>query len=323
MTLLSSGSSSAREAWQRVKTALMRASVLAVAEDAPGDQRLAAIALMGQTDYAAAGRTLESLLEPRRPADVQVAAVRALAQLHGREGIGALVERRRWLAYTPQVREAVLSSLLSDDRQTPVLLDALEAGSIAPATLGAARRDRLLNHRNAALQKRARALLLGTGEPGDRMQVYERLRGPVLGRAADRASGKRVFAAVCAPCHAFAGGGGQVGPDLSGIRNQPADAILLHVLVPDQEIAPGYQAYMVETREGKTVFGRLESEAPNSLTLRDASSESHVILRSQVLSISASPNSLMPTELERAMSEQELADVIGYLKADPASAGKN
>jgi putative heme-binding domain-containing protein len=79
----------------------------------------------------------------------------------------------------------------------------------------------------------------------------------------------------------------------------------------------------VETRDGKTIFGRLESEAPNSLTLRDASSQSHVILRSQLVSMTASPNSLMPAELERAMSEQELVDLIAYLKTDAASAGKN
>jgi hypothetical protein len=60
----------------------------------------------------------------------------------------------------------------------------------------------------------------------------------------------------------------------------------------------------------------MESEAPNSLTLRDGSSQSHVILRGDVVTVSASPRSLMPADLERVMSEQELADVIGYLKAD-------
>jgi mono/diheme cytochrome c family protein len=30
--------------------------------------------------------------------------------------------------------------------------------------------------------------------------------------------------------------------------------------------------------------------------------------------MSASPSSLMPNELERAMSEQDLADLIAYLK---------
>jgi putative heme-binding domain-containing protein len=122
--------------------------------------------------------------------------------------------------------------------------------------------------------------------------------------------------AHCAACHAVDGAGGQVGPDLSGIRNQPADAILLHVIAPDYEISAGYQAYVVETRDRRTLVGRLESEAPNSLTLRDGASQQHVILRSDVVSVSASTRSLMPPELERAMSEQDMADLIAWLKAD-------
>jgi putative heme-binding domain-containing protein len=202
---------------------------------------------------------------------------------------------------------------VADEPQILVLLDALEKGSIAGTTLGSSRRNRLMNHRDAAIQKRARALFAAV-DTGDRMQVYERLRGTVLTRIGNQSNGKRIFATYCATCHAFAGTGAQVGPDLSGIRNQPADAILLHVVIPDYEIAPGYQPYNVETRDGRAIFGRLESEAPNSLTFRDASSQSQVILRSQVVSMKASPISLMPNELERAMSEQELADLIAYLK---------
>src|SRR4029079_11304706 len=107
------------------------------------------------------------------------------------------------------------------------------------------------------------------------------------------------------------------GLPLSASHNQPADAILLHVVVPDYEIAPGYQAYAVQTRDGRTLVGRLESETPNRWTIRDGSSQQHVILRTEVSSISASTYSLMPNELERTMSEQDLADLIGYLKADP------
>lgn len=161
------------------------------------------------------------------------------------------------------------------------------------------------------------------------MQVYERLRGTVLTLAGRYESGKRIFASQCAACHTFDGAGGQLpphraenarlgpqlGPDLSGMRNQPADAILLHLLVPSYEITPGYEAYVVETRDGRTLSGRLESETPNSLTLRDTSSQ-YVILRSQVVSMSASTSSLMPSDMERGMSEQDLADLIAYLKRD-------
>src|SRR5262245_14339308 len=175
-----------------------------------------------------------------------------------------------------------------------------------------------MTHRDLGVQKRARALLSGL-ESGDRMQVYNRLRGTVLERTANAPGGRTVFAAHCASCHAIDGSGGQVGPDLTGIRNQPADAILLHVLVPDYEIAAGYQSYVVETRGGRTLVGRLESEAPNSVTLRDGASQSHVILRSDVVSMSASVRSLMVGEFDRTMSEQDLADLIGYLKAESGS----
>jgi putative heme-binding domain-containing protein len=90
------------------------------------------------------------------------------------------------------------------------------------------------------------------------------------------------------------------------------------VVVPDYEITPGYQGYLVETRDGRTLAGRLESEAPNSLTLRDTSSQVHRILRSDVVSIAAAPASLMPAELERAMTGQELADLLAYLKSPAA-----
>ena len=149
------------------------------------------------------------------------------------------------------------------------------------------------------------------------MQVYERMRTTLLERSGNAANGRQAFATHCASCHAVDGAGGHVGPDLSGLRNQPADAILLHVLVPDYEISAGYQAYVIETRARQTLVGRLESEAPNSLTLRDGAAQQHVILRSDVISIAASTRSLMPPELERAMSEQGMRDLIAYLKANP------
>ena len=293
---------------------MSRAVATTLDENAPLNQRLAGIVLLGHTDHATAGASLQNLLAPRQSSEIQVAAVRALLQLPGRAALDDLFERRRWQAFTPQVRETVLSIVLADEGQTMSLLEAIAQGSIDGASLGPTRRSRLMTHRNPAIQKRARPLLAGL-ESGDRMQIYDRLRGTVSGRTASASSGKRVFGAYCATCHAIDGAGGQVGPDLTGIRNQPADAILLHVLVPDYEIAAGYQSYVVETRDGRTLVGRLESEAPNSVTLRDAASQGHVILRTDVVSMSASARSLMPAELERAMSEQDLADLIGYLKA--------
>ena len=147
------------------------------------------------------------------------------------------------------------------------------------------------------------------------MQVYERTQKGVLARTGNPARGATAFATYCTACHTFNGTGGRTGPDLSGIRNQPADALLLHIVVPDYEITPGYESYTVQTRDARTILGRLESEAPNSVTLRDAAGEAHTILRTNVESMTAATSSLMPVGLDQAMSAQQLADLIAYLKS--------
>jgi putative membrane-bound dehydrogenase-like protein len=300
----------------RVEAILSRTSALALDGKARPDQRLAAVALLGHTDHATAGDALASLLAPQQSPDIQAAAARALVQLRDPAAASRLLDAKRWQGFTAQLREAVLAALLADDQQVPVLLDAVERGAVPATAVGPLRRSRLMNHRDAVIQKRARALFAAV-ESGDRMQAYEQVRATLPQRPGMAANGRGVFATHCASCHAVDGAGGHVGPDLTGIRNQPADAILLHVLVPDYEISAGYQAYVIETRDRRTLVGRLESEAPNSVTLRDGAAQQHVILRSDIVSMSASAHSLMPPELERAMPPQDMADLIAYLKADP------
>ena len=186
--------------------------------------------------------------------------------------------------------------------------------AIATSALGASRWRRLTGHSQPAIRSRADALYTATGA-GRAVEAQARTQRAVLARAGDAGRGGAVFASFCAACHTFNGSGGRVGPDLSGIRNQPADALLLHIAVPDYEITPGYEAYTVQTRDQRTLFGRLESEAPNSITLRDAAGQAHTVLRTDVTAMNSATSSLMPTGLDQAMSPRQLADLIAYLKS--------
>ena len=73
-----------------------------------------------------------------------------------------------------------------------------------------------------------------------------------------------------------------VGPELTGIRNQPAEALLLHILVPDYEMLPGYTSYEVETKDGRTLSGLLAAETPASVTLRLALGAEETVARSNI-----------------------------------------
>jgi putative heme-binding domain-containing protein len=234
--------------------------------------------------------------------------------MHDTSAAARLLEASRWHAYTPRVRDAVLTSVIAEDRLVDMLLDAVARKDVSPAAIGASRARRLIAHRDPRISTRARTLLSGLDAAGG-LPVYQRARADVLAYPGVAARGRQQFTTNCVACHTFAGVGGRVGPDLSGIRNQPADTLLLHILVPDYEITPGYESYTAQTRDGRTITGRLESETAGSLTLRDAAGEAHTLLRSDVASLSAAQGSLMPATFHEALSARDLADLIAYLKA--------
>ena len=147
------------------------------------------------------------------------------------------------------------------------------------------------------------------------MKVFEDYKA-VLTLKPDAKSGHAVFLKTCAQCHVYGAEGSRVGPELTGIRNQPGEALLLHILVPDYEIQPGFTSYEVETKDGRTLSGLLAAETPASVTLRRALGEEETVARSNIARISSTSLSLMPQELEKTMTRQELADLIGFLKGE-------
>lgn len=311
--LVSVDSTAARTAARQLAVLIEQAAALADDSRVPLATRVAAIAVLGHAGGAVARSGLVRRLDPLEPHEVQAAAVRALADARDREAAAVLVAPGRWDNWPPRVRSLVLTTLLGDDRLVPVLLDAVEAGDVPAAAVGGARWRRLTAHRDAHVRTRASALFAAS-DAGTAQRAFERVRDDVLALDGDRARGARVFEQQCSACHTFTSAGGRIGPDLSGVRNQPADALLLHIVVPDYEITPGYDAFSVETRDGRSVFGRIESESPNGVTLRDAAGQSHQVVRSDIVSMRGATSSLMPVGLEEAMSAQELADLIAYLK---------
>jgi putative heme-binding domain-containing protein len=101
---------------------------------------------------------------------------------------------------------------------------------------------------------------------------------------------------------------------LSGISNQPAVALLLHTIVPNYEVLPGYQAISVTTHDNRQVTGWITAESVNALSLKTAYGTEESILRSQIKNIQNPGLSLMPDGLEQNMTDQEMADLIAYLK---------
>jgi putative heme-binding domain-containing protein len=175
------------------------------------------------------------------------------------------------------------------------------------------RRTSLLQHRDAAVKKNAEEIFKAI-EGGDRMQVYRTYRETLQAKA-DLTRGREAFTRACSACHTYEGVGGKVGPDLTGIRNQPADAILLHILVPNYEVAPSYQTISITTQDGGSFSGWISAESESSITLRTAAGTEETVLRRNITALIAAGVSLMPDGLEQTMTKEEVSGLVAYLKS--------
>lgn len=135
--------------------------------------------------------------------------------------------------------------------------------------------------------------------------------------SADAARGRNVFAgtkASCAACHAIAGQGGKIGPDLSkiGASRQPRD-LLESVYFPSLSFARGFESYNVVTASGKVYSGIIARESTDAIWLRTADRSEVRIGRDEIDDLSPSQRSVMPEGLDKVLTEDELAELVAYL----------
>lgn len=296
-----------------LETFLDKTAKNAVNSALPINDRINASALLGYTSFERSGSVLEKLIDNRNPPELQLEAVASISKIADPRGAQFLTQKTIWSGYTPRIKSSVVAALVSNPTYIKVLFEALQKNVIAPAEIASMDRQRLIKHANTEISSQAKTFFNDL-ESGGRMEVYQKYR-KLLTESANSAEGKAVFERSCSACHTYSGSkGGNVGPDLTGIRNQPADAILLHIIVPNYEVYPAYQALTVESKDGKTVSGWLVAETDNSMTLRTAFATEVSILRSNIKTLSNPGISLMPEGLEQTMTDKDLINLIAFLK---------
>jgi putative heme-binding domain-containing protein len=136
----------------------------------------------------------------------------------------------------------------------------------------------------------------------------------------DATRGAKLFADLkglaCAKCHAVAGQGGQVGPDLAGIAlKYKREDLMTSVLEPSKVIAQGYETIVISTTKGKTISGVFKGETADAVNLADAEGKMLSVAKKDIDERAFSPISMMPNGLNEGMTLQDFADVIAYLEA--------
>lgn len=130
--------------------------------------------------------------------------------------------------------------------------------------------------------------------------------------------GHDLFGAVgCFNCHRFAGDGGAVGPDLTGIggRFNPKD-LLESIIEPSKEVSDQYAPIVITTKSGTTVTGRvanLNEEVMMIMEDMSAPGDFTNVRRSDIVNVEPSKVSPMPEGLLNTLKQEEILDLMAFL----------
>lgn len=156
--------------------------------------------------------------------------------------------------------------------------------------------------------------------PGRQWTVAEALpqvRSDEL-KKANYENGRSLFHAIgCAACHRLAGYGGDIGPDITSIRNKFDLAYVLESIIePSKVISDQYGSSAVTTQDGAVHTGLVVDRGDKlEIYPPDAKSAPTQVERAAVAKIEAVAVSQMPPGLIDALSGAELRDLMAYLMA--------
>jgi putative membrane-bound dehydrogenase-like protein len=273
-------------------------------------QRKAAIRLMAREEDTRAAdiQALGSLLGSNTPVDIQTATVSYLGSLSDPQVPEVLMVG--WSNYTPSIRSEVLHVMTTRSEWLTSLLDNIEKGIVAIAELDAGIRQLLITHSDNKIQSRAKELMPTANV--NRLRVVQQFQ-PALQLKGDKERGKVVFRNVCFACHQIDGVGSEIGPNLASLTDRSPASLLSGILDPNAAVEGKYSSYVATLKDGRAFLGILVSETGANITIKDLANQEHVILRSELASLTNTGRSLMPDGLETSLTQQNLADLIAYV----------
>ncbi|MBA62299.1 MAG: dehydrogenase [Planctomycetaceae bacterium] len=135
----------------------------------------------------------------------------------------------------------------------------------------------------------------------------------------DVTRGQKVFQstkAACTACHRIAYLGGRVGPDLTRIGQIRTERDLLEaVLFPSASFVQSFEPVSIITNTGQIYSGVIRDDNGHTIVLQLDAQKQIRLLHSEIEQQRASATSIMPAGLDKHLSDQQLVDLIKFLKA--------
>lgn len=286
-----------------------------------------ATALDGTADHAMRKAALETLIDAR-PDDLRevcekllddrllnIVAVKGLS-LFDDPSLGEELAKR-YRRFYPAERPAVIEVLVSRPVWAKALLKRIAAEEIPKSDLSAFQARQIRAFGDEALSSELARVWGDVRESSeDKRRLIEEWTAKLTDERladADLARGRQLSAAICGACHVMYGEGGKIGPDLTGSNRSDLGYLLENIIDPGAVVSADYQMTILTTKDGRVLTGVVAAESDRTLTLRQTAAEA-VVEKAEIEKREVAEVSMMPEGLLLAFDEDQVRDLIAYLK---------
>ena len=212
-------------------------------------------------------------------------------------------------------QKAILEALGTSDRGVGDsilggVMDRLLNGSL-PASLRLDLLEAAQKSKSAAVTEKLKQFEAARDKKDPLAQYTECFEG------GDVAKGKKIFfekgSVACLRCHKIGTETVVVGPDLSGIAvRKDRRYIVESILLPNAQIAPGFESIILKLKGNVTVGGVLKKETDSQVILIDPNEGEQEIDKEDIVSRTKGL-SAMPEGFDKMLTKRELRDLVEFL----------
>ncbi len=279
------------------------------------EDRAQAIEATRQFKNDASRGALLKLISETNPEALVIGALRALSTVGG-DNVGNDIVKN-WKEFSPRTRAAAVEVLVTRLTWTEALLNGVQSGVIQPGDVSASARRGIAKYDAANIKARAEKML-GTFREADadKVKLIKQKRKVVLAGTPDFNRGHELAKSSCFVCHKLNGEGAEVGPDLTGVGRSTLDALLANVIDPNQIIGKGYENVVIETKDERSINGRMVENTDTHVKLIAAGPTENIVAKSDIATMRVSELSVMPEGLDQLLDE-DFRDLIWFILAPP------
>lgn len=274
---------------------------------APLDQRLAVLPLLSSRKWDAVQPVVKQLLSSNQPAAMRDAALALLKKFSATSTAPLIYDLLPKAG--PALKRDLVTILTASATTALPLFKRMEAGEFPTAWVDVEKRWAYQRGKGemAELAKK----LFGEASSDRAAVVQDYMAATTMKGDAKR--GQEVFATICITCHKHGEMGVDVGPPLSDVKVKPPEGLLSDILDPNRMFEARWSAYQIDTKDGRSLSGLIQSETSDSVVLAMMGGAKETLSRDAIKEMKSLDRTLMPVGLEAAITKEQMADLLAFL----------